>query len=87
MIIDVDLSEVPARTSLREPHTTDKFSIVVRVPEHGWVSPDVLVELAGPVATSSWLGAVGRMREYATSRGWTDGAGRLRAHIVVERDI
>lgn len=85
MIIDIDLSDVPPRTSLRDPDTMDEFSIVVKVPDHGWVSAEVLAELAGPVATSSWLEAVGRMCEYAASRGWTDDSGRLRAHIVVEQ--
>ena len=84
MIIDIDLSEVPPRTSLLEPDTMDALSIVVRAPGHGWVSPEVLAELAGPQATPSWLDAVGRMCEYASSRGWTDDSGRLRAHIVVE---
>ena len=48
---------------------------------HGYVEPATFSRLAGPVAADpEWQAGFAKMVAYAADKGWTDGAGRIRAH-------
>jgi hypothetical protein len=48
--------------------------------EHVWFTQDGIVQLAGSIADDEWLAQLSAMFAYASTRGWVDGAGRVRAH-------
>jgi hypothetical protein len=48
--------------------------------EHVWFAVDALVRIAGPLADAEWQRRLDGMVGYASSRGWVDSAGRVRAH-------
>jgi hypothetical protein len=48
--------------------------------EHVWFSVDAVTRLAGPLADEAWLGRLDGMVGYASTHGWVDDAGRVRAH-------
>ncbi len=51
---------------------------------HVFVDPTWVRSQGGDVArTSHWQEQWGAMVEFASDRGWVDGEGRVRAHVVV----
>jgi hypothetical protein len=48
--------------------------------EHAWLDPGAVKALAGEVG-ERWHADFDAMIAYATSKGWTDDGGRVRAHI------
>src|SRR5215467_3216920 len=96
MIVEVDLSEGVASTTLLEADDFKAFKVVVRgggtalstadavakVDEHAWVSVDALRELAGAAATPEWEASLEGMLGYARSKGWVDDElDAVRAHV------
>lgn len=47
---------------------------------HAWVEPNAVRTLVGIVADPEWVEGFNAMVGYATSKGWTDDHGRIRAH-------
>ena len=47
MYLRVDPTQIPPVVELREPDDFKAFKVVIEVPEHAWIAPDVLTELAG----------------------------------------
>ena len=47
MYLHIDPTQVPPVVQVREPDDFTAFKLVVEVPEHAWIAPDVLTELAG----------------------------------------
>ena len=48
---------------------------------HGYIEPATFARLAGPLAVDpTWQQGFAKMVAFATDKGWTDGAGRIRAH-------
>jgi hypothetical protein len=83
MYIEIDLSVVPPRVQLREPDDFKAFSVAVIEPEHAWVGPDALRELAGDRASDpKWLEQLDGMLAFAASKGWVREDGAVRAHLA-----
>jgi hypothetical protein len=81
MIIDVDLTTVPPRTSLADVDDFTSLKIVTHG-EHGFISRETFVALAGPRGDEpAWLAQLDAMLGYAASKGWTDEQGSVRAHV------
>ncbi len=51
---------------------------------HAWVFPDALRRLAPQAGTPAWEEGFGKMLAFATSKGWVDAEGAVRAHIERE---
>ena len=83
MYLHIDHTEVPPAVEVREPDDFTAFKVVVEVPEHAWVAPDVLTALAGRGDDDAWRQNLAGMLAYAASKGWCDDAGRVRAHVEV----
>jgi hypothetical protein len=83
MYLHIDTAEVPPVVEVREPDDFTAFKVVVEVPEHAWITPDMLTELAGRGDDGEWRQHVAGMLAYAASKGWCDEAGRVRAHVEV----
>ena len=83
MYLHIDPTEVPPAVEVREPDDFTAFKVVVEVPEHAWVAPDVLTALAGRGDDDAWRQNLAGMLAYAASKGWCDDAGRVRAHVEV----
>jgi hypothetical protein len=49
--------------------------------EYVWLDPEAVRGLAGEAAGPEWLAQFDGMIEFARSKGWVDGAGRVRAHV------
>ena len=49
--------------------------------ENVWVSPSAVRRLAAGKVGDNWEGEFAGMVGYATSKGWIDDAGAIRAHI------
>lgn len=49
--------------------------------EHVWLDGEAVKRLAGPEVADTWHTEFDNMVQYAQSKGWTDDAGRIRAHI------
>lgn len=49
--------------------------------ENVWVSPGAVRRLASGQVDDNWEGEFAGMVGYATSKGWIDGSGAIRAHI------
>jgi hypothetical protein len=49
---------------------------------HAWVFPATLRRLAPRGGMPAWEEGFGEMLAYATSKGWTDAEGAVRAHIA-----
>jgi hypothetical protein len=49
--------------------------------EHVYFDAEAVKGLAGERASGEWGVGFDRMVEFARSKGWVDGAGRVRAHI------
>lgn len=81
MYLHVDPTQIPPVVELREPDDFKAFKVVIEVPEHAWIAPDVLTELAGRRGDDEWQQNLAGMLAYAESKGWCDEAGRVRAHI------
>lgn len=48
---------------------------------HAWVRPDAVRALAPVADRAAWEQGFAAMVAYAQGRGWTDGQGRIRAHV------
>ncbi len=83
MYLHIDPTEVPPAVAVREPDDFTAFKVVVEVPEHAWIVPDVLTALAGRGDDDAWRQNLAGMLAYAASKGWCDDAGRVRAHVEV----
>lgn len=84
--IHVDVSQVPPDVRLTEPEDFSHFSVVVVAPPHAWVHPDALADLGGRSEDGAWQDKLAGMIGFADSKGWLDAAGRVRAHVEVQRD-
>lgn len=51
--------------------------------QHVWLSPSVLRFLSGHAGEPAWESSFQAMVDFATSKGWTNEHGQLRAHITV----
>jgi hypothetical protein len=49
--------------------------------EHVWLDAGAVKRLAGDAAGERWLADFENMVEFARGKGWTDEAGRVRAHL------
>lgn len=49
--------------------------------DHVFFDAEAVKRLAGERATDDWGANFDKMVEFARSKGWVDGAGRVRAHI------
>ena len=55
---------------------------IAAVEEHAWIEIDALRRLAGDEATPEWEESLGKMVDYARSKGWVDDErGTVRAHV------
>ena len=81
MYLHIDPTQVPPVVQVREPDDFTAFKLVLEVPEHAWIAPDVLTELAGRGGDDEWKQNLAGMLAYAASKGWCDEAGRVRAHV------
>ncbi|MCX8562227.1 hypothetical protein OS122_15135 [Mycolicibacterium mucogenicum] len=81
MYLHVDPSRVPPVVELCEPDDFTAFKVVIEVPEHAWIAPEVLTELAGRGDDAEWRQHLSGMLAYAATKGWCDEAGRVRAHV------
>jgi hypothetical protein len=52
--------------------------------DHVFVAPEAVAWLAGDAADADWTAGFAGMTGYAASKGWTDDAGRIRAHVERE---
>jgi len=81
MIIEVDLTTVPPRTTLSDVDDITSLKVVTRG-EHAFVARDTFVDLAGLRGSDpEWLARLDGMLSYAASKGWTDEHGAVRAHV------
>jgi hypothetical protein len=83
--VRVDVSQVPPVVEVREAGDLSRFSVAVVAPSHAWVRPEVLAELSGREGDEAWQEELAGMVRFADSQGWVDDAGRVRAHVEVER--
>ncbi|KAB7756373.1 hypothetical protein [Mycolicibacterium mucogenicum] len=83
MYLHVDPTQVPPAVEVREPDDFTAFKVVIEVPEHAWIAPDGLTELAGRGDDDEWRQNLAGMLAYAAGKGWCDEAGRVRAHVEV----
>lgn len=51
--------------------------------DHAWVRPDAVRALSSMAGQPEWDAGFRAMIDYAASHGWTDGNGRIRAHIEI----
>jgi hypothetical protein len=86
MQIRVDVTQVPPVVRLTEPEDFSAFSVVVVAPPHAWVDPAALAELGGRSGDAAWADKLAGMISFAGSQGWLDAAGRIRAHVDLQRD-
>ncbi|MFL0289084.1 hypothetical protein ACJH6J_29860 [Mycobacterium sp. SMC-18] len=83
MYLRIDLAQVPPAVQLLEPDDFSGFKVTVDVPEHAWVAPGTLAALAGREQDDEWKHQLAAMVDFASSRGWIDDTGRVRAHIDI----
>ena len=81
MYLHIDPTQVQPVVQVREPDDFTAFKLVLEVPEHAWIAPDVLIELAGRGGDDEWKQNLAGMLAYAAGKGWCDEDGRVRAHI------
>ena len=87
MIVRLDTRQLPPTLELLEPDDLGSFKAVFVMETHTWVPPSTLSELH-PEADDAWREELEGMIAFAAQRGWTDDAGRVRAHVeVVEADV
>ena len=53
---------------------------------HVWLSPNVLRFLSGFAGESEWESGFATMLEYASSKGWVNELGEVRAHLTVQEE-
>lgn len=53
MYLHIDPTEVPPAVAVRGPDDFTAFKVVVEVPEHAWIVPDVLTAWPAAVTTTS----------------------------------
>jgi hypothetical protein len=78
-----DASDFKAFKVAAEAGAEARLSDLGRVDgDHVWVRPDVLRELAGPLAgDAGWQTGLDAMTEFARKHEWVDRLGAIRAHI------
>jgi len=82
MYIQLDLTSVPPVVTLHEADDFTAFKVVADLPDHAWVGREALTQLAGPKADDpEWREGLDKMLAYADSKGWTNDAGAIRAHV------
>lgn len=82
MYIEVNLRAVPAAMTLHEPEDFTSFKVVIDAPAETFVELGTLEALAGARADDpAWRDGLDKMLQYARQKGWTNGAGGIRAHI------
>jgi len=82
MYIEIDISTIPPAVTLRDPDDFTGFKVVTTRPEHSYVEPGTLRQLAGDRAEdSAWLADLDGMLAYAQSKGWVREDGAVRAHL------
>lgn len=83
MRVAFNCSQVPAVATLEDADNFTAFDVVIERPEHVWISREQLIELAGARADDArWCEQLDAMVDFATSKGWVDGSGRIRAHVT-----
>lgn len=83
MQIQIDLSIVPPQLSLVDPENFKEFSVEVKPAKHAWIDRSMVESLAGELAQDpEWRQGLEGMLQYASSLGWVDSAGAIRAHIT-----
>jgi hypothetical protein len=80
----IDIRVTPPHVQLCEPDDFTSFKVVMVTAKHSWVHPDDLTALAGRGGDAQWQQNLAAMIGYAQSKGWTDEAGRIRAHVEVD---
>lgn len=83
MYLHIDPTQVPPGLEVCEADDFTAFKVIIDVPEHAWIAPETLAELAGRGGDDEWRRNLAGMLAYAASKGWYDEAGRVRAHIEV----
>jgi hypothetical protein len=63
-----------------DARTSPLAALVTLDGAHAWVPPET-VRALHPAADAAWQQGFDAMVAYASGKGWTDGAGRIRAHI------
>lgn len=81
MFIEIDNTEFPPRSELRELDSFGEFKVVTRRVEHTYVSAEEIQILAGSRADADWRVDFQQMVEYAKSKGWVREDGAIRAHV------
>lgn len=84
MYLRIDTGTTPPHVEVCEPEDFTAFKVVVVTAPHSWVDPGDLTALAGRGGDPEWQQKLAGMIGYAQSKGWTDDAGRIRAHIEIE---
>ena len=84
MYLRIDTRTVPPRVEVCEPEDFTAFKVVVVTATHSWVNPADLSALAGRAGDDEWQRKLAAMIGYAESKGWTDEAGRIRAHVELD---
>ena len=85
MLIRVDARVTPPAVAVERSDDFTSFKVVVNTAAHVWIAPESVASLI-PGATDEWRKAFEGMVAYAASQGWTDDAGRVRAHVEVVAD-
>ncbi|MGQ4619401.1 hypothetical protein [Nocardia sp. R7R-8] len=81
MLIDVDLSVVPPRVTMREAHDVANLKMVVNRPEHAQIQRDELIRLAGSAASDpGWVEGLDESLAKAAKYGWVTEEG-IRTHV------
>jgi hypothetical protein len=82
VIIRLAAGELPPTMELQHPCDFTRLSVMVEVPTHAWITREALVQLAGDyVGRDGWQDKLDAMIGFAAGQGWTDSAGRVRAHV------
>jgi hypothetical protein len=82
VILRLSTGEVPPTLELEEPQELNSLGVVVEITSHAWIARSELIRLAGDNAhDAEWLEKLDAMLGFAAKRGWTDAAGRVRAHV------
>jgi len=85
MYVTVDLRELPPRLSLAEAEDFGSLDVRVVVPSDTVIVPSTLSSLVdGDAQTAEWARGFESMLAFAATRGWIDGSGRIRAHLIVQ---
>lgn len=84
MYLRIDPTQALPIAQVCEPDDFTGFKVVIEVPEHVWIGPEMLTDLAGRGHDDGWKQNLAEMLEFGASRGWLDEARRIRAHVEVQ---